>query len=243
LQIPLWRLNLRTATFRTKAVYLPFDTAVSKFRPMRIFALALMFGVASLQLPVQAALELRSPIGGALAYPDKLNSVTDPSLKVNFTLSYGADLLFDLPAYDDYSIGLRFDSISAVRQDDTKEGHKLEIAARLFSLVGRKVWRSESFYWGPVTAIGLYLPSDINIRSASGDWTRYESQKPFSMSAGAEAGWVRDIYIISLEGGLHLLHLDQLKSSQNGDLTDSSGASIGANLTGPYVKLILGLRL
>jgi hypothetical protein len=191
----------------------------------------------------ETSYEVRSPLGIAPAWPNELNSATAPSLHVNATLGFGADALAEFTDFHGLALGLRFDSISSVRSDGTDDGHKLEIAARIFSLIARKTWRSGTFYWGPAGGVGVYMPSDINVRSASGNWTRYTSGNPVSVHVGAEAGWVWDIFLVSFESGYHLLRLSDLAAKDGTKFSSPSGAEVSADLSAPYVRLLLGLRL
>lgn len=177
--------------------------------------------------------------------PDQLNEGFSEAVQVNELYTFGADLLFFLPddlhpALKNFGLGLRFDSLSSYKVD--LQVNSLEIAARLFSLFAQKRWYWDSFYIAGGGTIGVYQPSVVNIQMNTGPWVVYDAKSVQSFSLGAEAGWVLDIYLVSLEAGYQFLKLSELTAGDGTQPLTPSGAAKSANLNGPYAKLVLGLH-
>lgn len=188
--------------------------------------------------------EIRLPLGVHVVQPTTLNKGLVDELQVNHLLSFGADLLFfagsDAPdSLKNWGAGVRFDSLSSFRiyADD-----RLEVAARLFSLMLQRRWYFEDAYIGPSLTVGIYQPSVINYKRDPSDWIQYTAGRVHGASLAAEAGWIFDIYVVGGELGYQYLTLEEIHDSTGGQLQTTGGQVGHVNLSGPYLKFILGLH-
>jgi hypothetical protein len=187
------------------------------------------------------AYEVRAPIGAALVNPTELNSSQPSPLEVKYSGNFGADGIIE---FDNYGVGLRFDSISAIRKDGAfKDGDAMEIDSHQFSLLGRKRWDvDESKYLAVLGTIGFYTPSYVNIHKSAQSWIQYQTKNLGQFSVAAEGGFDWKPFIVSAELGYQYLVMKDLESDQGARLTNGNGDPVKVDLSGPYIKAILGLR-
>ena len=204
-----------------------------------VFFSTLIFGFSFAQ-----AHELRSPVGASLTNPSELNAIQPTSLNSKYTVNFGADFIYE---FDSYGIGLRYDSVSALRTDGIKDGDMFEISAHLFSLIGRKRWELEPSRFGPqyIAAIGtagFYAPSQVATHPANSIWTAYKTNDVRDITVGVESGWIWDPFLVGAEVGYQYIVMKGLATDQGVPLANSAGTPVTVDLSGPYFKVILGLR-
>lgn len=192
--------------------------------------------------------ETRALMGLQPANPTLLNEGIPNDIQAKLLYTFGADLMFfppseTLPTLKDWGFGLRFDSISSYMKDARDNPkNSLEVAARLFSLAAQKRWLWNNFFLAGDVSVGVYQPSVVNIQSNGGSWIQYDAKKVRSFSAGLEAGWILDIYVLSAQAGYQYLKLDDLRADDDTHPLTPAGEERVADLSGPYVKVVLGLH-
>ncbi len=206
-----------------------------------VLFLGTFLGVTSAHAVEISAYEIRSPLGVTLVKPSDLNSSQPGTLQIGFANNFGADALVDI---ESYGVGLRFDSISATREDGAfKYGDKIEVASRVFSLVARKRWAIDDWrYLAAIGTVGVYNPSVVNRRAVGVPWVQYTSKDTKAFSVGAEGGWTWDPFLVALEAGYQYLVMKSLETDKGTPLLNGAGAPVNVDFSGPYLKVILGLR-
>lgn len=190
----------------------------------------------------QSAFELRSPIGAAFVKPSALNDAQPSSLKILYSGNFGADFLVD---FESIGVGIRFDSISAVRADGgQKDGDAIEVSSRLFSLLGRKRWQIDELRYVAVNgSAAFYAPSVVNTHGAPGSpWVQYKNENLGYFSVAGEGGWIWNPFVVAAEVGYQYVVLKDLKTDKGVQLANAGGQPIDVDMSGPYLKVILGLR-
>lgn len=188
-----------------------------------------------------SAYEVRAPIGAALIQPSELNSSQPGPLEIKYGGNFGADGIVE---FNSYGVGIRFDSVSAVRKDGAlRDGDALEVGSHQFSLLARKRWDVDDLrYLAMLGTIGFYTPSFVNTHKSAQPWIQYKSKNLGNFSLAAEGGFNWKPFLVSGEVGYQYQVLKDLESDQGARLTNSNGEPIKVDLSGPYIKLILGLR-
>lgn len=190
----------------------------------------------------QTAYELRAPMGAAFVKPTELNEAQPSALKILYGGNFGADFIVD---FESYGVGLRFDSLSAVRADGgQKNGDAIEVASHVFSLLGRKRWDIDERRYVGVNATGaVYAPSYVNTHGTPGSpWVQYKNENLGYFSAAGEGGFFWNPFVVGVELGYQYIVLKDLKTDQGVQLANAGGKPIDVDLSGPYIKVLLGLR-
>ena len=188
--------------------------------------------------------ELSALAGGSLVSPGDLNAIEPQSLNVPFAMNYGADGIYDFASF---GIGVRYDSVSRLSTDGSKDGDMFEFASHTFSVMARKRWEIDGGRWTPsyvsvLGAIGVYAPSEVATHAAGKPWVAYKTSDVRDFQIGAQTGFIWSPFLVGLEVGYQYLVLTGLGDINTGaPLVSSTGAPIDVNLCGPYAKFILGL--
>jgi hypothetical protein len=207
---------------------------------MRLLVTALLLlGSKAFALP--SAYEVRAPIGAAYVNPTELNSSQPSPLEIKYGGNFGADGIVE---FDSYGVGIRFDSISAVRKDGAfKDGDALEVGTHQFSLLGRKRWEIDELkYLAVLGTIGVYTPSFVNTHKAGQPWIQYRAKNLGQFSLAAEGGFNWKPFLVGAELGYQYLVMKDLENDQGARLASTNNEPIKVDLSGPYLKVILGLR-
>ena len=179
--------------------------------------------------------ELHLPAGAQLTNPNQLNSALPSGASINYVLTFGLDAVAD---FDDFGVGLRFNSMSAFRAGDTGGS---EVSSRVFSILVHKRSMFGNTYLGPIATYGVYNPSVINVRTDINNWVQYKAGYTSSYEVGLETGWIlSDVYLIGFEVGYQHLMLQSLVSDTGAHI--GGAQDVGADLSGPYMKFMLGVQ-
>lgn len=182
-------------------------------------------------------LEIQTPLGVTLTSPSALNEGRSEKIQARELVTFGADLLY---IYEGWGAGVRFDSISSYKMSG---GEILEVGSRLFSLLGRYHWEANGLLWGPTVSVGVYQNSDASFLQPAAAFQKYKAGRGQNASAGAQLQWLKDVYVLGTELGYQHLILGSFTESQGARLATPSGSDVEADLSGPYLKLLLGVRL
>ena len=179
--------------------------------------------------------ELHIPLGAQLTNPNQLNSVLPSGTMINYVLSFGIDTVAE---FDGLGLGFRFDSISAFKAGDVGAA---EVSSRIFSILVHKRSKFGNTYLGPITTYGIYNSSVINVRTDISNWIQYKAGNTSSASIGLETGWIlNDVYLVGFEVGYQRLMLQSLVAN---DGTHLGGTlDVGADFSGPYMKIMAGIH-
>jgi hypothetical protein len=182
-------------------------------------------------------IELRAPVGFQISNPTSLNEGITTDMQIRELVLFGGDALL---GFDDWYFGARFNSVQWIKFSNN---NIYEVAAHIFSLLAQKRFVYGSNYFAPTLSLGIYQPSVVNARLNGVDTIQYTSGKTRTASLGLEAGWILDVYVLGAEVGYQYLTMDDFSGSDGSRFLTPSGAERNANLSGPYLKFILGIHL
>lgn len=184
----------------------------------------------------QALLDLRATYAMLQVNPEALNTQVGPAFpKLAGMQAFGADAIASLPAFP-LGLGVRYERFASDKTSATGEAEAKYIRT---SVIVTKRFIDTGAYFGLIATGGI--SNDFTYETtAAGVRTRYKADSGFSASAGFEAGMNLMVLKIGAEAGYMHAPLGNLKSSSGVELTDVAGNKIKTDLSGTYVRAVVG---
>ncbi|MCM2282314.1 MAG: hypothetical protein NDI61_10775, partial [Bdellovibrionaceae bacterium] len=188
-------------------------------------------------LPARASLlDLRATYALLQSNPEALNTYAGASVpKLAGMQAFGADILAHLPAFP-FGLGVRYENFLSEKTqgDTTAEGRYVRT-----SVIVTKRWIDTGAYFGLIATGGISNDFTYEI-TEGGTRTKFKADSGFSASAGLEAGMNLVVMKIGAEAGYLYAPLGNLKSTTGVEELDDAGNKIKTNISGTYVRAVIG---
>lgn len=197
-----------------------------------VLSALVLFAAAS---PAHALLDLRATYSMLQTNPEDLNTFLPAMPKLAGMQAFGADAVAHLPAFP-IGLGVRYERFTS-----EKDGAAGNAEARYIrtSVIVTKRLIDTGAYFGFIATGGI--SNDFTYEtSAGGGRNKYKADGGFSGSAGIETGMNLMVLKIGAEAGYMHAPLGHLKNAQGAELTDVAGNKIKADLSGTYVRAVVG---
>lgn len=199
---------------------------------------AITLAAAGYSTPARASLlDLRATYAMLQANPSDINDYIGASVpKLAGMEAFGADAVAYLPAFP-FGLGIRYERFAA---DNTDAGGGNGDAKYVrTSVIVSKRFIDTGAYLGLIATGGI--SNDFTYETTiAGARTKYKADSGFSASAGIEAGVNLMVMKIGAEAGYLHAPLGHLKSVNGTELVDGSNQKIKADMSGTYVRAVLG---
>ncbi len=204
-----------------------------------------------LSAQASASLEVRAHYGMMMGKPDSFNKGIEsngvtgaPDFKAFNPL--GLDVIYSLPVVS-FAFGARYEMFKQEVSGTTNLGQMDQEAtgSRLSLLAGYRLLETPVGFVGVLAHIGVIQKMDakVKIPSIPMDETYKGTMDP-SYGVGVEAAATLGGFLIGGELGYTMLKVKSFKAaSDDSKLTDSDNKDISMDLTGAYVKLLIGLSI
>ena len=213
---------------------------VAQFRQPKFLPMVPVVVAFALLLPTSnahALIELKGGYSFVMSNPNDINAVNPAAPKTGTLNALSVDAMASVPMMP-VGLGVRYETITA---KNTKTTNDSSVNWTRVSILVNKRLVDTGLYFGPIATIGV--SNDFKYHSnIAGTGTDYTAKANISETLGLEAGAKIAIFRVGAEAGYMYAPLGKLKNTTTGaDAVTSSGASVSADMSGPYFRLLVGL--
>lgn len=218
--------------------------------------LLILISLLTVGAQASASLEIRAHYGIMNGVPSSFNkhveeNVTNaPDIKAQTPI--GADLVYSLPVVS-FAFGVRYEMINSKQSGDVTVGGlpmKMDSelnATRISLLGGYRLIETPVGFLGLMAHVGVSSTADYKIKLVTSGVTvtdeKYKGSVATNYGAGLEAAATLGMFLIGGELGYTTFKGTGFKASDGSYLTNLAGEKTVLDLSGTYVKVLIGLSI
>lgn len=182
-----------------------------------------------------ALVELKGGYSLHQTSPSGLNDAFPANPKISQLQSFSADIMANVPLMP-VGLGLRYESL---KRDETSGTMGSEVTWTRSSIVINKRFIDTLMYLGPIVTVGI--ANDFKYRSSNGGTsTEYKTDSQLNGTIGVEAGAKLLLLRVGVEIGYLYAPMGELKTSTGGAVTDANGSKVTFDMSGTYMRAVVG---